>query len=143
MGKPDAIFKKYPFLKPKLGEGEEIQAKDIPTIVDVSSCVSLQGKFEHESLMPLAKSKVLIGMDLVQKTWGKPYTNKELLVVQRANKDVEVWTLVAFKPQSLYFVPFTTEIKDRYWTMGRSSLADISSLPRGKNLVLDGRPSGD
>ena len=56
---------------------------------------------------------------------------------------VEVWAKKAFDPHTLVLAPSTTEIKDCYWTKGRSVMVNLpkalqTSL-RGKTLALDGR----
>ena len=64
-------------------------------------------------------------------------TEKELLIVRR-EKEVEVWTLVPFAKNKLILVPYATEIKDKYWTYGKSIGVHIQGLAP-KNLALDGR----
>ena len=49
-----------------------------------------------------------------------------------------MWTLVPWKAGKLVITPYTTEVKDRYWTLGRSALVRCD-LPKGKHLALDGR----
>ena len=43
------------------------------------------------------------------------------------------------KAGRLIITPYSTEVKDRYWTLGRSALVRTAALPKGKNMALDGR----
>lgn len=53
-------------------------------------------------------------------------------------KTLAVYTLVDFKKGKLQLFPNTGEVKDRYWTLGRSCLVRTESIKR-KHLALDGR----
>ena len=131
---PD-VYKKYPFLK------QEQDSDPKPTIYagwerqDVA-----QPKWRHERRLASARARVCLAMDCMNQDVG--HTSKELLVVRRGNK-VEVWTLVPFKKNKLVIVPFSTEIKDRYWTLGRSVLVPCAELKQmSKTLAIDGRLIG-
>ena len=67
-------------------------------------------------------------------------TAKDLLVLKRG-ATVEVWTLRDFKKHEICFAPVTTNVRDSYWTVGRSVLLEGSTSlhPSKKHLVLDGR----
>ena len=89
------------------------------------------------------------------KDMAPPLTEKDLCVVHRqdprkhAHPDgtyvVEVWTTREFKPLELVLTPYTHEVKDRYWTKGRSNMLRTSNVPflKGKTMALDGRWRGD
>ena len=63
------------------------------------------------------------------------YTEKDFCILKRKN-DMEIWTLKAFAPETIKLAPFTTEVKERFWTQNRSVIVHHSG---GKPLVLDGR----
>ena len=50
-----------------------------------------------------------------------------------------------FKPLELVLTPYTHEVKDRYWTKGRSNMLRTSNVPflKGKTMALDGRWRGE
>ena len=74
-----------------------------------------------------------------------PMTSKDLLVVSRGSS-VEIWTNRDFPAMSLVLAPECSEIKDKYWTAGRSVMAKNGSAlhpgPGKKHVVLDGRLRG-
>jgi hypothetical protein len=87
----------------------------------------------------LIKAQVSFGMQLVQRAETQLKKGDLLLVAK--DKVVEVWTGRKFLKGELILGPMTTEIKDSYWTAGRSVLCPGSSslTPGKKHLGLDGR----
>ena len=75
-------------------------------------------------------------------------TRKDIALVRRylQNPDapprVEVWTERDFKANELVLVPYAHEIKDRFWTKGRSAMMRMNSkskaLKDNKTLAVDG-----
>jgi hypothetical protein len=61
-------------------------------------------------------------------------------MVKRGNV-FEVWTAREFPANSLILAPECSEIKDKYWTQGRSAMTRNGSShhPENKQIVLDGR----
>ena len=74
------------------------------------------------------------------------YGPDDLLIVKR-DSTFEVWTLKAFKPGELVFVPETSEIKPRFYTVGRSVIARNTADPTfnkgSRPFVIDGRVRGN
>ena len=97
----------------------------------------MHGPFAKENDLPLARCKVVWAMHMLNLNISAP-TAADFLVVKRG-KHIEVWTLKSWPVNKLIMVPFTTEIKDRYWTQNRSALVEASMLQKGKHLVMDGR----
>ena len=134
-GKPGAkIFQQFPWLKTQEGKEQE-QEGVVPTIV--AKWDNLVVTAEEEKAGEI-KAKVA----LLMQVFKTPLTSKELMVVRRG-KSVEVWTLVPFKKNALAIAPWTTEIKDRYWTLGRSCLLQLDGMNSNKKLwAIDGRLQG-
>ena len=65
-----------------------------------------------------------------------PLTADDLCICLRDGRH-EVWTMKDFPANELVICPFSTEIKERYWTYNRSALCLTD--PGCKPLVLDGR----
>ena len=68
------------------------------------------------------------------------YTADDLLIVMRESV-LEVWTQRSFKAYEICFAPVSPQVKDCYWTLGRSVLFSQTATPHPsrKHLVLDGR----
>jgi hypothetical protein len=68
------------------------------------------------------------------------FTSEDLAICKRDGV-VEVWTRRDFSRAELILAPETNEIKDRYWTAGRSVLCEngCDHHPSKKHIVLDGR----
>ena len=68
------------------------------------------------------------------------YTSNDLTMVKRGNV-FEVWTARDFPANTLILAPECLEIKDKYWTQGRSAMTRNGSShhPENKQIVLDGR----
>ena len=74
------------------------------------------------------------------------YNEKDLTVVKRGNAH-EVWTKRDFKANEFIFVPETLDVRDRYWSAGKSVLLEDSEVMMKelvgkkamKSLVADGR----
>ena len=123
------VFKKYPFLK------SEENKNSPPEIAE-------DWEKHHVLYQPLAdcsdiKAKAALAMIAMKQ--AKQLTSEDILITHRQGRKIEVWTLVPFKAGKLVLTPYTTEIKDRYWTMGRSTSLKSTSVPKGKNLAIDGR----
>ena len=84
----------------------------------------------------VAKSIVVLALDLLN-TQCPQLTSDDVVVVRRG-RNIEVWTMVAFPKNKLILVPFSTEVKDKYWTYGKSASVK-SNLLTVKTLALDGR----
>ena len=65
-----------------------------------------------------------------------PLTSDDLCICLRDGRH-ELWTVKDFPANQLVICPFSTEIKERYWTYNRSALCVTD--PGCKPLVLDGR----
>ena len=68
------------------------------------------------------------------------YDKEDFTIVKR-DSSLEVWTSRNFTPYEIMLSPVTTNIKDAYYTLGRSVLTKDSSHhhPEHKHFVLDGR----
>ena len=84
----------------------------------------------------VAKSKVTLAIDLLNSQY--PSVKSSEIAVVRRGKSVEVWTLVPFAKGKLVVVPFSTEIKDKYWSYGKSASIKTDLISK-KTLALDGR----
>ena len=136
-GSAHATHRKYPFL--------QREGQDAPDIIEEwDARQALHGKFATEGEMPEAKAKAVLAMLAMNS--AKPLTSTDILIARRGKK-IELWSLVAWKAGELVLAPYTAEVKDRYWTLGRSALLKYP-LQQGKHLALDGRlaskiPSAD
>jgi hypothetical protein len=126
-----SIYKAHPFLN-YMDDVEE------PTIVECwDKLPHFLGKFESEAFLQMYKSQVFLAMFAMRD--AETPTSKELLVVRR-DKALEVWTKVPYKKNKLIMLPSTSEVKERYWTLGRSALVlGTEKLSKSKHLALDGR----
>ena len=67
---------------------------------------------------------------------------KDLMVVKVGDK-YQVWTLADFKPKTLFFVPHSTAVKQRFYCSFRSAIAQNSTVGADRRpLVIDGRVRG-
>ena len=133
-----AVLQKYPFLE------KEDTTPDV-----LEGWVSKQFSIDDaNSDTAMSKAKAQATLAMISMLSETPLTDKELLIVQRTSagstgkKAIEVWTKVPFKPGKLILTPYTTEVKDRYWTAGRSALIKSDAIPQGKHLAIDGRLAG-
>jgi hypothetical protein len=73
------------------------------------------------------------------------YGRDDFIIAKRGS-EFELWTKRAFKPGEIVFMPETTEIKPRFYTVNRSVIArntcDPSSTDK-RPFVLDGRVRGN
>ena len=84
-------------------------------------------------------NKVQFGLGLLLEQQDE-YSEKDFTIATIDSK-VTVWAHRDFAAHDLVLLPDTNEIKDRFWTLGRSSLIKGSDaiMPQGKHLALDGR----
>ena len=97
---------------------------------------SMKGPYSEEHDIPAAKSQVALAIDLLNSQHPTP--SEDQLAIVRRGKSYEVWTRKDFPKNSLVIVPYSTEIKDRYWTYGRA-VSVVSKQAKAKTLALDGR----
>ena len=126
-----------------------IEAKD-RTKVTLVPWTHLQQEDSDAQLLYDTKARIAVLTDLARQQLVA-YNEEDFTVVLRQPKpggdkkdpSVEVWTKKAFDPHTLMLAPSTTEIKDCYWTKGRSVMVNlpktVSKSLRGKTLALDGR----
>jgi hypothetical protein len=82
-----------------------------------------------------------VGFNVNQLADMLPNFSSEDLIICKRDDAVEVWTRRDFAKGELVLAPETHEIKDRYWTAGRSVLCEggCNHHPSKKHIVLDGR----
>ena len=88
-----------------------------------------------EREIQMYKSLLMLGVDACLRK-NAHFTSEDLCLCVRDNKP-EVWTLKDFNKNTLIITPFSTEVKDRYWTYNKSVLC-TTGLSQ-KKLCLDGR----
>ena len=110
----------------------------------------LQQENSNAQLLYDTKARIAVLTDLVRQQL-EAYDEDDLTVVLRHPKlgadkkeaSVEVWTKKKFDPHTLILAPSTTEIKDSYWTKGRSVMVHLPKTLdkplQGRHLALDGR----
>jgi hypothetical protein len=134
--KEEAIYKKYAFLK----KPDEPDAA-LPVQINIKKLWEGQQVAVDNSLMQtklkcqLALSAIADETELV--------APDGLVLVTRGGK-AEVWTEKQFKKGTLIIAPSMAEVKDRYWTLGRSVLlrCEKASKEHKKHFALDGRLCG-
>ena len=126
----DGVFTTYPFLR-------RAGCEEVPIVY--GNWGKRQSLLPYESAFKESRARTELCMQIMHSKAEQKQGPAELLIARRG-KRVEVWTLVKFKKFKLEFFPYTTEIKDKYWTHGKSNLIETpKSYPRGKHVVIDGR----
>ena len=126
-----------------------IEPKD-QTKVTLVPWTNLQQENSNAKLIYDTKARIAVLTDLVRQQL-EAYDENDFTVVLRHPKlggdkkeaSVEVWAKRKFDPHTLMIAPCTTEIKDSYWTKGRSVMVHLpktlDKLLQGEHLALDGR----
>jgi hypothetical protein len=129
----------YKFL---YGEGDDETTVEI---IDLEAC-SFSEKFNNEEGCLFLKSIIHVGQHLLCRGSQK-LTKKDIVCCKRGGQ-TEVWTVREFKRLELCLYPFTTELKDRYWTQHRSNIVGVDKECQTfgnvnkKTIVMDGRLRG-
>jgi len=129
------FFKAHPYLKV---EGDD----DVPSVIE--GWPSQQIVRDPEYKAEQVKARILYVMDSLQSVLPT-YEKEDLLVIKRGSV-IEVWTKKPFKAGELAFVPHATEVKPRFYTAGRSTIAKNTADPVSKDtrpFVIDGRIRGN
>ena len=100
------VFDTYPWLP---------AGSEAPTVIE--GWERLQCKVDKpDSLVGLCKAKATIAMHLLNE--NNAQSAEDILLVRRG-KIVEAYALRDLKKGQLFITPYTSEVKDRYWTLNR------------------------
>ena len=130
------LLKKYVFL--------EDNDKGTPTLINKWQTKQVEDdKHSKDQFMSDLRSAAMLACSAMQQT---PLTTNDILIIRRElasqpmKKVIEIWTLQKFKKYTLVLTPYKCEIKERYWTLGRSVLIKNEEMNKSKkHLALDGR----
>ena len=94
-----------------------------------------------DSSMQCFYQKGMVVVVMVALAAAQPkYTTSDLIVAVRDGVH-EIITLRNFKPHEVFFAPETTDVKDVFWTQGRSHGVNNTAgvHPDNRHWILDGR----
>ena len=95
---------------------------------------------DEKTQIEFAKFRIGNMISTISDAVGMTYGCDDLLIVKRGESECEVWTMREFKPNTLVFVPESTEIKQRFYSANRSAIARGSDIGKDrKPLLIDGR----
>jgi hypothetical protein len=122
------------------------------TSVEVTQWHKMQQDSSQDDVLYDTKGEVVYLMGVLAQI-APQLTEEDITFIHRASKDigaprkVELWAKRAFAPFELVLVPYTHEIKDRFWTKGRCAMLrtskGLAALLGNKTLALDGRLRAD
>ena len=126
------LLKKYVFL--------EDNDKGTPTLINKWQTKQVEDdKHSKDQFMSDLRSAAMLACSAMQQT---PLTTNDILIIRRElasqpmKKVIEIWTLQKFKKYTLVLTPYKCEIKERYWTLGRSVLIKNEEMSKSKNTSL-------
>ena len=132
-----AVLKKYPFLKDCYDGDEpmgpiEVLAKIWDNDMSKDTEVTINTMKTHVQFMSSVIGTVV-----------EDDSNQANLMIVKVGSEYQVWTLADFKAKSLYILPHSTSLKQRFYCSFRSAIAQGSEVGGDRRpLVFDGRLRG-